>query len=51
MLDMATSPLRPATPTHVRASSRPASEPALQMVWTRARGSAGKPQFVCTWTR
>ena len=51
MLDLATSQLPPAAPTHLRASSRPAREPALQMVWTRARGSAGKPQFVCTWTR
>ena len=50
MLDLSTSQLTPAAPTHVCAS-RPASEPALQMVWTRARGSAGKPQFVCTWTR
>ncbi len=51
MLDLSTSQLPPTAPTHVRASSRPASEPALQMVWTRARNSAGKPQFVCTWTR
>jgi hypothetical protein len=51
MLDMATSPLRPATPTHVRASSRPASEPALQMVWTRVRNSAGHTHVVCSWTR
>jgi hypothetical protein len=51
MLDLATSPLPPAAPTHARASSRPASEPALQMVWTRVRNGARHTHVVCTWTR
>ena len=50
MLDLSTSQLPPAAPTHVCAS-RPASEPALQMVWTRVRNGAGHTHVVCIWTR
>ena len=50
MLDLSTSQLPPAAPTHVCAS-RPASEPALQMVWTRVRNGARHTHVVCTWTR
>jgi hypothetical protein len=49
MLDMAASQLPPVIPSHVRASSRPPSEPRLQMVWTRASGRAGRTQLVCRW--
>ena len=51
MLDLATSPLRPATPTNARASSRPTREPALQMVWTGVRNSAGDTDLACSWSR
>jgi hypothetical protein len=51
MLDVATSQLPPAAATHVQASSRPPSEPALQMVWTRARNGAGHTHVVCSWSR
>jgi hypothetical protein len=51
MLDLAKSPLRPATPSNARASSRPTREPALQMVWTRVRNSAGDTHVVCSRSR
>jgi hypothetical protein len=51
MLDLATSQLPPTAPSHLRASSRPASEPALQMVWTRARNSGGHTHLACSWSR
>ena len=50
MLDLSTSQLTPAAPTHVCAS-RPASEPALKMVWTRGRNSAGHTHLACSWSR
>ena len=51
MLDLSASQLPPAAPTHLRASSRPAGEPALQMVWTRVRNSAGHAHLACSWSR
>ena len=51
MLDLSASQLPPAAPTHLRASSRPAGEPALQMVWTRVRNSAGDTDLACSWSR
>jgi hypothetical protein len=51
MLDMAASQLPSAIPSHVRASSRPPSEPGLQMVWTRASRRVGETQLVCRWVR
>ena len=51
MLELSASQLPPAAPTRVRASSRPAGEPALQMVWTRVRNGARHTHVVCTWTR
>ena len=51
MLELSASQLPPAAPTRVRASSRPAGEPALQMVWTRVRNSAGHTHLACSWSR
>ena len=51
MLDLATSQLPLTAPTHLRASSRPAREPALRMVWTRVRNSAGHAHLACSWSR